>query len=161
MLALYVNKVKDDNFTRNINYYKEFPCRSFYNYNSLNNPKSDAICTTVIQAENSTQIIFNNGIFYLSIFKNSNGLLSVILKGMSLTFKIMSISVNQYQSISWLTCTIALMNNQTINYRNLLHGLLGNNNGDQHDDVTSRFGDRPDDINNERHVFETTTTCEY
>jgi hypothetical protein len=80
-------------------------------------------------------------------------------KGMSLTFRITSIAVNQYQSISWLTCTIALMNNQTVNYKSLLHGLLGNNNGNELDDADSKFGDKPSDINDERHVFETTKTC--
>lgn len=130
-MILYVNRIRDDKFLRNINYYREFPC------SSRSELMSDTVCATVIQVENSSQIIFHNGL--------------------SLTFKISTLMLNQFSTISWLTCSIALLSSH-FNYRNALHGLLGNNNGDKSDEVISRLGFRPLDTNNNEHVYETALT---
>ena len=75
---------------------------------------------------------------------------------MSLIFKISTVKINKFQAISWLTCSIALLNNP--NYINSLHGLLGNNNEDRSDDVISRISVKSDDIKNEKKIYKSALT---
>ena len=52
--------MKEENFTRNINYNKEFSCLE---------QNEEIVCVTIIQYENTTQIMFNTGYLFLLHFE--------------------------------------------------------------------------------------------
>jgi hypothetical protein len=78
--------------------------------------------------------------------------------GLSLQFGIQNVPVNELNSESWLTSSIALLNNIN-NYTNAVYGLMGNNNNDPNDDIIGRDGRRPADAKRERDIYDTQQTC--
>ena len=127
-LILVVDGKTVDDFSRNFQYSQDYPCTD----------DSSLICATVIQDEtNGAQVLFSNGLV--------------------LSLKISKVAVNAAQTLSWLTCNMALSDGS---YTNNIAGLMGNNNGDKSDDLVSRIdGSRPTDINSERSIYQTASTC--
>lgn len=113
----------------NENKYLEYKCKD-----------TEDLCTSIIQSEDSAQIIFSTGL--------------------TITFEISKLAFNEFQTITWLSASISLIDSAE-NYNNNLIGLMGNYNGDPSDDVVSRTGVKPTDMNNERSVYNVAISCNF
>lgn len=129
ILELFVNKSNSGftDFVGDSAYFREFPC--------ISNPA--LICTTIISNENGTEILFNNGL--------------------SLSLSIYTVSIDQYQSVSWISSYVSIIKNR-LQYRNKLFGLMGNFNDDPSDDIESRSGQKPTDMSKERSIYQVLVT---
>jgi hypothetical protein len=68
------------------------------------------------------------------------------------------LSLNELQTVAWLSASVSLIDSAN-NYTNKLDGLMGNYNGDPADDVFSRTGARPTNLDQERAVYDIAITC--
>ena len=124
-LVLNIDKQNEpvSDFQFNFVYQKDFECVD----------NKDEICTTIIQRESGTQFLFNNGL--------------------SLTFSVTRVEVNQVQTRSWISCSVNFIQTGKFNYQNKLQGLMGNWNGNDKDDIIGRNDEIPS-ILNERQIFD-------
>ena len=99
-------------------------------------PLSDSVCASVSQDSQGVQLTFNNGL--------------------SISLKLSSVSVNPVQSLSWLTCNLALAN---ASYANAIQGLMGNLDGLASNDLVRRdTGSVPANLTSERSVYQVAST---
>jgi hypothetical protein len=129
-MLLVVDGKTIEEFSRNFQYSQDYPCKD----------DSSLTCATVVQDDtNGAQVLFSNGLV--------------------LSLKISRVNVNDAQTLSWLTCNMALSDEA---YINNVNGLMGNNNGDENDDLESRFdGSRPTNMNSERSIYQIANTCKF
>jgi hypothetical protein len=130
--ALYVNKTSGP---YNETFIKNV---NFYQeFPCLNDPTTT--CATVIQDTKGVQLLFYNGL--------------------SISLQISKVPLNSIQSISWITSSIALSDN-IFDYKGKVYGLMGNNNGDDTDDIVSRTGVSVQG-DSQRAIYSIASTCKF
>jgi hypothetical protein len=130
--ALYVNKTSGP--------YNEIFIKNvnFYQeFPCLND--STTTCATVIQDTKGVQLLFYNGL--------------------SISFQISKVTLNSIQGISWITSSIALSDNIN-DYKGKVYGLMGNNNGNDSDDIVSRTGVSVQG-NSQKAIYGIASTCKF
>ena len=129
--ALYVNKTSAP-YT---NFIKNV---NFYQEFPCSNDAT-ITCATVIQDTKGVQLLFYNGL--------------------SISLQISKVPLNSIQSISWITSSIALSDN-IFDYKGKVYGLMGNNNGNDADDIVSRTGVSVQG-NSQRAIYSIASTCKF
>lgn len=74
---------------------------------------------------------------------------------MSIQVKISKISINEFESRSWMMINIVLPKI----YFGSVEGLMGNYNGDANDDLRSRGGEIVKDSSNDEAIYNAMVTC--
>ena len=99
----------------------------------------------------------DNQILTCSILSlDSQGFKIVFSNGLSATISIEYAPINQFESVSWFSISIALSNQ---NYIGNVYGLMGNYNGISNDDLVSRIDGKVPANMTERGIYDTAITC--
>ena len=98
---------------------------------------STAFCTSIVETDTNVQIIFSNGL--------------------TIIFLPSTININEIQVVTWLSASISLVDINT-DFSDKLVGLMGNYNGKPDDDVSSRTGTKPNNLNSEKLIYDVANT---
>lgn len=94
-----------------------------------------------------------------SVIQDTKGVQLLFYNGLSISLQISKVPLNSIQSISWITSSIALSDN-IFDYKGKVYGLMGNNNGNDADDIVSRTGVSVQG-NSQRAIYSIASTCKF